>query len=65
MLCGVTGRVKTWFTPTSRATMSATRPNNSENVIVVVLLNEFKYFGKVSVGQVISDVYPTTISSFL
>jgi hypothetical protein len=52
MLCDCGDGVWTWFMPINNATMNAMRPKASENVIIVILLNQAQYCGKVKAGRV-------------
>jgi hypothetical protein len=62
MLCDCGDGVKTWFIPTSKATMNARRTKASENVIIVILLNQAQDFGKVKTGEFVSNVNPLAIN---
>jgi hypothetical protein len=56
MLCDCGDCVWTWFMPINNATMNAMRPKASENVIIVILLNQAQDFGKVKAREFVSDV---------
>ncbi len=62
MLCDCGDGVKTWFMPTSKATMNAMRTKASENVIIVILLNQAQDFGKVKTREFVSNVNPLAIN---